>query len=91
MIAASIPINMPALRWVSEKLSSSYRYVTASFRALSEKTETAEYGRSAQPEKRSSKRDPETHSEECILPTHAFGSGKDFITVTSRDMECDKD
>ena len=91
IIAASIPIIMPALRWIGEKLSGSYRYVTASLTALSKKTETAEYGRSAQPEKRSSKRDPDTNSEEYMLPTYALGSGKDFIAVTSRDMECDKD
>ena len=89
MIAASIPITMPALRWIGEKLSSSYRFVIVSLTAPSKKTETAEYDRSALPKER--KRSPDTHSEEYILPTHAFGSGKDSIAVMSRDMECDKD
>ena len=91
MIAASIPLIMPAFRWIGEKLSSSYKYVTASLTALKKKTETAEYDRSARPEERSSERGPDTHSEEYILPTYARGSGKNFIAVTSRGMEYDKD
>ena len=93
IIAASIPIIMPAFRWIGEKLSGSYRFVTASLTALRKKTETGDYGRSAQPEERSSERgsDPDIHSEEYILPAYALGSGKNLIAVTSRGMECDKD
>ena len=91
MIAASIPIIMPAFRWIGEKLSGSYRYVTASLTALSKKMKTAEYGRSARPGKRSSNTGPDTHSEEYILPRYALGSGKDSTAVTSRGMESDKD
>ena len=84
---------MPAFRWIGEKLSCSYKYVTASLTALSKRAKTAEYGRSAQPGKRSSKRGPDIHShhsEEYILPRYALGSAKDPIAVTSRGMECDK-
>ena len=82
---------MPAFRWIGEKVSDSYRYVTASLTALRKKTKTAEYGRSAQSGKRSSKRGPDTHSEEYILPKYALGGGKDSVAVTSRGVECDKD
>ena len=91
MIAASIPLIMPAFHWIGEKLSGSYRYVTASLTALSKKTETAEYGQSAQPEERSAEMGPDVHSEEYIFPTYALGSGKNLVAVTSRGTECDKD
>ena len=36
MIAASIPITVPAFRWIGEKLSG-YRYAVASWTALNDK------------------------------------------------------
>lgn len=86
MIAASIPIIVPAFRWIGEKLSG-YRYVVASWIALNKKTETAEYGRTSQPGQRSSRKNPDTQSEEYMLPTYTPGSGKELKAVTSRDIE----
>lgn len=81
IIAASIPIIVPILRWIGEKLSG-YRYVIASWTVLNRKTETAELGRSSQPGQRSSKKNPDTLSEEYILPIYILGSGKDLTAVT---------
>ena len=81
MIAASIPITLPAFRWVREKLSG-YRYVIASWTALDKKTETVE----CEGIQRSRKnRDPQ--SDEYILPKYVVRSGKDLIAVTNRDLE----
>lgn len=83
MIAASIPIILPALRWIREKLSG-YRYVLASWTALNKKTETTENERSPQPGQRSRK-NPDAQSDEHILLTYALRSGKDLKAVMSRD------
>ena len=81
MIAASIPIILPALRWVRDKFSG-YKYVIGSWTALG-KTETVEYeGRGQRPRKT---RGPQ--SDEHILPTYVLRNGKDLIAVTSRDLE----
>ncbi len=80
MIAASIPITLPALRWVREKLSG-YRYVIASWTALDKKTETVEY------EGQRSRKTRDPQSDQHILPTYVVRSGKDLIAVTSRDLE----
>lgn len=83
MIAASIPIILPALRWIRGKLSG-YRDVLASWTALDKKTETAENEHSSQPGQRSRK-NPGAQSDEHILLTDALRSGKDLKVVTSRD------
>ena len=80
MIAASIPIIVPAFRWIGEKVSG-YRYSIASWIAVNKKTETAEYGRSSHPGQRNSKKNPDTQSEEYILPKYALGSGKDLKAI----------
>ena len=87
MIAASIPIIVPALRWTGEKLLG-YRRVIASWIALNKKTETAEYGLSYQPGQRSSNKAPDTQSEEYILQEYVLDRGKDLEAGrTSRDTE----
>ncbi|KAL9071310.1 MAG: hypothetical protein Q9161_004326 [Pseudevernia consocians] len=86
IIAASIPITMPALRWIGEKLSR-YKSMIASWLAIHNETETAEYGHSSQLGQRSLQKVPDIHIQEYILPKHALGSGEDLKAVTSRDTE----
>lgn len=89
MIAASIPIIMPALRWFGEKLSS-FRYVIAPWATLNRKLETAEHGRASQPSPRTLRKGLDRQSDEYILQTYVFDCGKDSKGVISQVEDCDE-
>ena len=79
IIAASIPILVPLFRWVGEKLSS-YRYSVRSWTARMKRIETT-----SQSGQQSSKKNPNTQSEEHILPIYTSGSGRDLEALTNHD------
>ena len=85
MIAASMPILVPMIRWVGEKVSS-YKSSVGSwvvFSAFAKKMKMPRNIRITTSGRGSSKRDPDAQSEEYILPYYANTGQPDLEAIPS--------